>query len=89
MRNIVIHFDIAVISSLIMGQYYPGLALWMYELALHQEHSIDIDKEDLRQFISLFSRMMSISLPIPIENLRTIMLVVYGGTQISSNHFRL
>jgi hypothetical protein len=60
------------------GEYYQGIALWMYELTLHQQHSIDIDKEDLRQFLSIFCGMLSASLPVPIDSLRTVMTVVIG-----------
>jgi Fem-1 family protein b len=69
------------------GQYYPGLALWMYELAFYRQYSIDIDKEDLRQFISIFSSMMSISLPVPIENLHTVMTVVVGELKPNATDF--
>jgi Fem-1 family protein b len=58
------------------GQSYTGLTCWMYELALHQQYSIDINKEDLREFLAIFSTMMSASLLIPIESLHKVMLVV-------------
>jgi Fem-1 family protein b len=58
------------------GQFYAGLTLWMYELALHQQYSIDIDKENLRQFLSIFSSMISASLVIPIESLHKVMIAV-------------
>ena len=48
-------------------QYYAALAFWTYELRLHQRYSIDIDKENLRHFLSLFGHMQSLSLTIPID----------------------
>jgi hypothetical protein len=59
----------------------------MYELAFYQQYSIDIDKEDLRQFISIFSSMMSTSLPVPIENLHTVMTVVVGELKPNATDF--
>ena len=57
------------------ARHSQAIAFWMYELRLRQEYSIEIDPENLRHFASMFSEMVFLSLPIPIEVLLTIMKV--------------
>jgi hypothetical protein len=69
------------------GLYHPGIALWMYELALHEQHSIDVDKEDLRQFVLMFSVIMSASLSVPIKSLHQVMIVTVRELERNTTDF--
>jgi hypothetical protein len=57
-------------------QHNQAIAFWMYELRLRQEYSIDIDPENLRHFVSMFSEMVFLSLSIPIDALLTVIKAI-------------
>jgi Fem-1 family protein b len=68
-------------------QHYQAIAFWMYELGLRQEYSIDIDPENLRHFVSMFSEMIFLSLSIPIEALLTVIKVTAGELKCNTIDF--
>lgn len=68
-------------------EHIEGLPFWMYELELRQQHSIPIDSEHLRHFASMFSEMLSLSLPISIENLLTVMKITVEELKLQTNQF--
>ena len=68
-------------------QYHQAIALWMYELRLRQDHSIEIDSENLRHFASIFSEMIYLSLSIPIEALLTVMKVIVEMLKTATPEF--
>jgi len=69
------------------AQYYRAIALWLYELDLHQQYSIAIDPKYLRQFPSIFSEMVTKSLLILIEAILTVMTVTVGELKQNTKQF--
>ncbi|CAF1576678.1 unnamed protein product [Adineta ricciae] len=58
------------------AQHYDGVMLWLYELELRRHHSIPMDRDELRQWASIFSDMIYISTIIPISAWQTVTSVI-------------
>jgi hypothetical protein len=69
------------------AQYYREIALWLYELDLHQQYSNAIDPKYLRQFPSIFSEMVTKSLLILMEAILTVMTVTVGELKHNTKQF--
>ena len=80
-----LHYRSAILAD--NEHFHSSLLFALYKLSLHRQHATDIDKEDLRELISPFARMMLVSLSVPIESLHTVMTVVVEELQRNTEDF--
>jgi Fem-1 family protein b len=69
------------------AEYDRAVALWLYELELHQQYSIAIDPKHLRQFPSIYSEMVYKSSPISIEGILIVTKAILGELKNNTEGF--
>jgi Fem-1 family protein b len=69
------------------AQYDRAVALWLYNLELHQQYSLTIDRICLRQFSSIFAQIFYESLPISIDAVLTVITAVVADLKHNLKEF--
>lgn len=59
-------------------KYLQGVQFWLYELELHQQHSVPISSRQLRYFIKTFTIVTYKKLPIPMQILCQFLTIIMG-----------
>lgn len=69
------------------GQHHQALPLWMYELGLCQQYSLELDLVQLQEIVSLVSEMLSQSTSVSVDSALTLLSSIGVALERDKNKF--
>jgi hypothetical protein len=70
-----------------LKQYHAAVALWLYELELRRKYSTPINKRKLRPFATIFAKIVTKSLSLPINTVCRVLTVIVDELEHNSKDF--
>jgi ankyrin repeat protein len=83
-RNSLLHRGATLANT---SHYHQGIALWLFELELHQKWSIPLFSKQLRYFVKTFAIIIHRYLSISIQDLCTLMNVIIDDLEHNTKDF--